>query len=1002
MDVGALSLLIGESGFAATMEKAAQLDAAYSRLGQRTASVRVDAPNANRVQAALAGIEETMAIIARPVVINSPFEPLVAGAVPATRAITALAEAQAGQAARAATLTQALERASATEATAAERAALLKSALDQDQVATDALSAATLKLDIAQRDGIAIMQLRARALTELREAQNQLAREESLASGNYRVRAAPLTTGTPNITAGRELGPATAEAEAFAQRSAATKAGFEQQARAAMLAAAEIEAYEENARRASAETEKMSPRVRSAANGIAALAFALTAGEPSFQSFALGAGLVGTSLADAFGSAKLATYASGIGAVLVVVGTFVGVLERMTDRASRARTAIDSVLASIRGMRSSSEATAALTTAMRDLAQAEKELAAARERLSRGGSPDALSIGRDIAAFRQLQKVVDQYAEIRMAAAHQVAVTEIEERDARARANREVLVQELSAEARARDAAQQARVAKEQVDFDTGRTSLDQFLKARLDLIRDSAQREIAVLRARQDALAAPDPNAKAGDAERRAGEIRSLNREIQEIQARTRQQETETNDQIGAQREALDRQIIAFQMKEQEAAGDASNARIKQSQLEAVAIERALVQDSGATTPDEIAQAWKDASAAAGQYVATQTTVIRAQQQQQAAQRIFNGLEIERLTIQQQLARGDITQAEANAQLAAAERARVDDLTKIATEMERFGRALNNEDLINAARRLRAEIDGLGRAPLGAVAQRVKEVSDALSMAAADGDRVAEGFLRQIEQLRAAGKPIPLSLVLEAGWWLDIKQQIDDGLARLEFMIKPKNIKLAGVAGAIDQLNQEFSGLALNVGNSIGTSLAAGFSSAFTKGSGKNFMEAFGNTLLSSIGGIMVQLGSSMLAYAAIMTVAAPLLALTPFAGASIGAAQAAITGAALIALGSGMGAIAANNSGSRTGGGGGRGGSALQSRSIPTQQTILDPDRHARERLAQRPEIAQRAAVAPAQPIVNHFNMFGDPTPQSQRFIAANSRGADGRNIPIVRRRR
>lgn len=1002
MEVGALSLLIGESGFAATLEKIERIDTAAQRVGQRPANVRVDAPNTAPAVAAINRVQQALDAIAKPVIIGAPFEPLIAGAAPATRAVTALAEAQASQAARLTALTEALQRASASELTTAERAQILKTALDQEQASTDALSVATRRLDLAQRDGIQLIEARARALTQLSDAQAQLSRQSNI--GTTRVRQAPVGSGTTVApAAGVELGPATREAEAFAQRTAATKTAFEQQARAAMLAAAEIEAYEENARRAKNETEKLSPRVRSAANGVATLAFALSAAEPNFQSLALGAGLVGSSLADAFGSAKMAAYASGIGAVFVVLGTGIGILERMTDRAAKARTAIDSVIASIKNIRSTSEAQAALSTAVRDLAKAETELAVARERLFRGGSPDAISLGADIAAFRQLQKVVEQYAEIRMAAAHQLAVTEIEEREARSRATREVLVEELSAEARTRAAAQEAALEKARVDFDTGRTSLEQFLAARLALIRDSAQREIAVLRARQDALAAPDPNAKPGDAERRAGEIRALNNQIREIQAHTAQQSTETIDQISAQREALDRQILSFTAREQEAAGDASDARIKQARLEAVEISRALVQRSGATTPKEIEQAWKDADAAARQYVDTQTTVIRAQQQQTAAQRIFNGLEIDRLTVQQRLARGDLTQAEANAKLAQAERDRIPDLIKVADAIEQAGRELKNEDLLNAAKRLRAEIEGMGRAPLGALAQRIKALRDELSTAAAAGDEHARRILQRLDEIRASGKPITLSVILEAEWDREIKQQIDEALTRQEFIIKPKNIVFSGVGSAIEQLNQEFGGLALNVGNAIGSSLATGFSSAFTKGSGKNFAEAFGNALLSSIGGVMVQLGSSMLAYAAIMTVAKPLLALTPFAGAAIGAGQAALTGAALIALGTGMGAVAANNSGSRTGGGGGSSGGLSRSVTIPEQRVTLDPDRAARERQA----VARSVAVTPRTAAAPDFrvlqaNFFGDPTPQSERWIARNSVGADGRNIPVVRRRR
>ena len=437
MEIGALSLLISEKGFDATMQKVAAIDAAATKVGAKQTALRVTAlttaaetalGRVDTIASTVAGkpvslrvllsgltdvttgidaIEAAKERAETPVVI--PVPPPDTG--PATNALGALAEAEAVQEQRARALTEALAAAGAAGTSTAEKAKVLQSALAADQQATDQLSSATLQLDIRQRDGIDVIKLRTQALNELREAQNQLSREESLASGNFRVRSTPTASAGIPVAVGPQLGPATPEAEAFAQRAAATKAAFEAEAAAARQATIATTGADAALTRTSASTERLSPRLRTAANGLTAVAFAATASNGSFQSMALGAGLAGSALADAFGSSKMAAYASGIGAALVVAGTFVGILERMTDRASRTRTAIDSVLASIRGLRSSGEASAALAVAIRDLARAEDELAVARERLTRGGSPDAISIGADIAAFRTLQKVVDQYAE---------------------------------------------------------------------------------------------------------------------------------------------------------------------------------------------------------------------------------------------------------------------------------------------------------------------------------------------------------------------------------------------------------------------------------------------------------------------------------------------------------------------------------------------------------------------------------------------------------------
>jgi hypothetical protein len=74
--------------------------------------------------------------------------------------------------------------------------------------------------------------------------------------------------------------------------------------------------------------------MRSAANGIAAVAFAATAGAGSLQSMALGAGLAAASLAT-MASGPHAIWAAGIGAAVVVAGTLVGVIQRLRAEASK-------------------------------------------------------------------------------------------------------------------------------------------------------------------------------------------------------------------------------------------------------------------------------------------------------------------------------------------------------------------------------------------------------------------------------------------------------------------------------------------------------------------------------------------------------------------------------------------------------------------------------------------------------------------------------------------
>jgi ribosomal protein S20 len=80
-----------------------------------------------------------------------------------------------------------------------------------------------------------------------------------------------------------------------------------------------------------------------------------------------------------------------------------------------------------------------------------------------------------------------------------------------------------------------------------------------------------------------------------------------------------------------------------------------------------------------------------------------------QRAEQAFNELATDRLRIQQQADRGLISQAEAERQILELERARVPVLNSIADAMAATGARLGDPALIEAARRLRTEINGLG-----------------------------------------------------------------------------------------------------------------------------------------------------------------------------------------------------------------------------------------------------------------------------------------------------
>lgn len=704
---------------------------------------------------------------------------------------------------------------------------------------------------------------------------------------------------------------ATAQTAATQAATAATTAqtGATQQVTAALNQAAQAGArVTQNTNNAANAAAGANPKLRSAANGLTALAFAATSANGSFQSMAMAAGLASSSIA-AMTTGPIAAWAAGVGAAVTVGAALIGIFEQMTDSAANAATAITSVEQSIRAIRSLNEARAAQVVAARNVERAEADLAIARARASSvgaGGIADAGSLIGDLARLRTAQKALEQFRDIQKTAAKQVAELEITEAQEAQAARLGIITRGTAAENSAREAASDAFLASEAAKFALGQRGLEDFFTKRIAAIRAAGAREEAALRERQGLLAEPVAGATAAQSAERAAEIRAIESEIRENRARTAAQETQLNAQREAERRRLSNQLLQFEQKEQEAAGDASQARIAMARAEAVEVARALVQ--GGVDPTEAQRRTQEQAA-------REASAIRFQQSQREAQRQIAGIELERLAIQQRIERLDISEEEGARQLAALERDRLPTMQRIAAEMERFADEAGNPELVAAARRLRAELNGWG-VSLADATKRLLSLVDALAQSPlASGREWAEQLREMLKLAEAEG-----------------------------FTITPKiEFAVGSIGAAFMRVQQQLSAMALGIGDAIGTALADGFSAAFTKGSGKNFFEAFGNSLLKGVGQMMVQLGSSMITYGLIMLAAKPLLAFTPFAGLTIGAGTALAAGTALVALGAGMGAIAGNNSGSRTGGG----AAAAEDRLAEPQRfrVTLDPDRRLRE---------------------------------------------------------
>jgi hypothetical protein len=150
----------------------------------------------------------------------------------------------------------------------------------------------------------------------------------------------------------------------------------------------------------------------------------------------------------------------------------------------------------------------------------------------------------------------------------------------------------------------------------------------------------------------------------------------------------------------------------------------------------------------------------------------------------------------------------------------------------------------------------------------------------------------------------------------------------------------LTAIGQKITEKREWLSGLMQGVGDTLGSALASGVTAAFQGG---NFFAEMGKALLSGIGGMLVQLGSSMLTFGLLMAVGLPLLMATPFAASAMSAPAAIAAGTGLIALGAGMGAIGGGGGKGASGGGGNSGRPAKEEQD--DFAVAFDPDRKLRK---------------------------------------------------------
>lgn len=479
--------------------------------------------------------------------------------------------------------------------------------------------------------------------------------------------------------------------------------------------------------------QAMTPKVRSAANGLVALAFAATATTPNFQSMALAVGLVTTSLAEAFGAGKIAQYATGIGALLSLAAAAVGIYQRMaaaTDAAANAQRRIGSAP----DLESAQRRYAQLTNTLEGLRREQEKLA--------GKSLFSTTIAE---AFRlqQLGNEITAFEKAQQAAFEGLKDRERDQARAIATATRDAAIAAAQSRASVLAAALDSDDARNKAAFDRGLRSLSEYYQKRSEIIQARTQSEIRALEAERGRLSVAPTGEQPDERIARLQRVKDLEDEISAARLKGgAQQQANAGEQLAAQR-SLAQQIIGFQRQIAEAQGNTHAARLVQINEEADAFRRALTQQLGPGAANAInaqVDAFRNALTAAEDYRAKQDEIRLA----------LDRLATERQRIETAVAGGQLNEAQGAEKIAELERARIPLLQQLQRELLKLAIASQNPQAIADAEKLNAELDALGKNVELASFKRglAQRVTDAISGAISGGvaaavrsGSIADGF---------------------------------------------------------------------------------------------------------------------------------------------------------------------------------------------------------------------------------------------------------------------
>ncbi|MDD1679560.1 MAG: hypothetical protein LUO93_10315, partial [Methanomicrobiales archaeon] len=237
--------------------------------------------------------------------------------------------------------------------------------------------------------------------------------------------------------------------------------------------------------------------------------------------------------------------------------------------------------------------------------------------------------------------------------------------------------------------------------FAKGLIDLEEFFGARINIAKESTQKEIDALQAEHDKLVAlPKPTTAAEDVKRTADE-KSLLSQIDTIRTQGQNKVLNLLQQELDARKRIHDQVLGFQEQ-------LLNAQGQQFQAAKIGITKqvndfilALQQETGHST-EEIqtqAQALRNILTLQAQFTQAQN---RANQE-------TTSLDLARQAVQSKVAQGLISERDGQLQIAAIERQRLPTLENLADQMDKFAKDANRPDLAQAAEQFRASFAGIG-----------------------------------------------------------------------------------------------------------------------------------------------------------------------------------------------------------------------------------------------------------------------------------------------------